>query len=338
MLRVFILGASLHVFLTDYAFGQASVNSRSAVNMSDGQLASDYPRKPIRFIVPFPPGGATDILARIIGQKLSENWRQQVVIDNRPGAGAVVGAAIASESTPDGYTLLLVSVAHAINESLHKKLPYQILTDFSPVILAAVSPLMLVIHPSVPANSVKELIALAKAKPGQYSYASAGNGTAAHLAGVQFTSMAGIELVHVPYKGGAAGLLDVMAGRVSMMFPNVPTALPHVKSGKLRLLGVTGVNRLAELPSVHTVAEAGLPEYEVTTWYGVAVPTRTPKQIIEKLNMEIAGILRTTTVVDQFTRHGLQAVTNSPEQFQAHIKTEIERWRKVIGVTGIRAN
>lgn len=338
MLRTVTLFAVMLGLVSGSAFSQIKPGSRPISNLENTDRTTMFPKRPIRFIVPFPPGGATDVLARIIGQKLSENWGQQVVIDNRPGAGAIVGAVITAESVPDGYTLLLVSVAHAINESLHKKLPYRILSDFSPITLAATSPLILVVHPSISANSVKELVALAKSKPGQLSYASAGNGTAAHLAGASFNTMAGIDVMHVPYKGGAAGLVDVMSGRVSMMFPNVPTALPHVKSGKLKLLAVTSATRSEAIPTVPTIAEAGLPEYDVTTWYGVAAPAKTSKKIIEKLGNEIAGILKTPQVVDLLSRNGLIAVSNTPEQFRTYIRVEVARWKKVIDAVGIRAD
>lgn len=338
MLRaVTVFAAALGLFSAN-AFSQIQPNNRSVHKTNGGGPTAEYPKRPIRLIVPYPPGGATDILARIVGQELTKSWEQQVVIDNRPGAGAVIGAEIASKAAPDGYTLLLVSIAHAINEDLHKKVSYYLLDDFAPITLAATSPLILVVHPSIPASSVKELIALAKGQRDQLSYASAGIGTAAHLAGALFATMAGINIVHVPYKGGAPGLLDVMAGRVSMMFPNLPTALPPVKSGKLKALAVTSAIRSAEMSSMPTMVEAGLPGYDVTTWYGIAAPAKTPKQIIGKLNNELTRILKTSHIVDQLSRHGLLAVSDTPDQFRAYIRAEVARWKKVIDAAGLRAD
>ncbi|MBI2318924.1 MAG: tripartite tricarboxylate transporter substrate binding protein, partial [Betaproteobacteria bacterium] len=293
-------------------------------------LAQRYPSKPIRLIVPFPPGGGNDILARIIAPKLTESLGQQIVIDNRPGATGTIGSELAARSAPDGYTLLMVtSSTIAVNPSL-SKLPYDPLNDFAPVTQLAGYQLILVVNPSVPAKSVKELIALAKSKPGQLNYASPGSGTSMHLAGELFNAMAGVDMVHIPYKGSVPGMTDMLGGRVQIGFNTMLSTMPYVKAGKLRALALTSAERSPALPDLPTVAEAGVPGYEATSWYGIVAPARTPKEIITELNTELVKILKMPDIREKLSSQGVEPVTNTPEQFAAYIKAEIAKWAKVI--------
>jgi tripartite-type tricarboxylate transporter receptor subunit TctC len=294
-----------------------------------------YPTKPIRMIVPFPAGGTTDILARSVGQKLGEAVGRQVIIDNRPGAGGNIGSDMVAKAAPDGYTLLMGTVGtHAINASLYAKMPYDHIQDFAPITLVAAVPNVLVVNPSVEAKSVRELIALAKAKPGQLSFASSGNGTSIHLSGELFKTMAGIDMLHVPYKGSAPALTDLIGGQVNLMFDNLPSSLPHIKAGKLRALAVTSGKRSPALPDVPTIAEAGLPGFEASSWFGVFAPAGTPKEIITRLNMEIVKALTSPELKERLAAQGAEAVGNSPEQFAAHIRSETAKWAKVVKASG----
>lgn len=329
--RVVLCVAALGLGVTTPAPAQAA--SRSAVSAAAG-----YPEKPIRFILGFPAGGGSDILARVIGQKLSDTWGQQVVIDNRPGAGGNIAAGIAARSAPDGYTLYLgTSSSHAINKSLYRKLDYDPEKDFAPVTLVASAQNILAVHPSVAAKSVRELIALAKQRPGQLSYASTGSGTSSHLAAELFKHMAGVDIVHVPYKGPAA-MIDLISGQVHLTFGRIAVVLPHVKSGRLRVLAVTGARRSARLPQLPTVAESGLPGFEVSAWFGVLVPAGTPGQIVSKLNAGIAGILNDPAIRERLVSEDFEVITSTPEQFASHIRSETVKWARVIKVTGIRAD
>ena len=297
--------------------------------------AQTYPSKPIRMIVPFPPGGTTDILARAIGAELTKAWGQPVVIENRPGAGGNIGSEAVARSPGDGYTLLMGTVGtHGINPSLYKKMPYDAVKDFAPVTLVALVPNILVVHPSVPAKSVAELIALAKKQPGKLTYASSGNGTSIHLSGALFESLAGVQMVHVPYKGSAPAVTDLLGGQVNMMFDNMPSALPHVKAGKLRALGVTSAKRSPAVPDVPTIAEAGVKGYEASSWFGVLAPATTPKDIVAKLNAEIAKSLGTPEMKEKLSSQGAEPVGNTPEQFGAFIRAEIDKWAKVVKASG----
>ncbi|HEY9446085.1 MAG TPA: tripartite tricarboxylate transporter substrate binding protein [Burkholderiales bacterium] len=301
-------------------------------------LAQTYPSRPIRLIVPSTPGGSVDTLARTVAPKLSEKWGQQVVVDNRAGAGGAIAAELVAKSPPDGYTLIMATVSSAAtNVSLRKNLPYNPVTDFAPVTLVATQNLMLVIHPSVPAKNVKELIALAKKQPGQLSFASAGNGTGGHLSGELFKLLAGIDLLHIPYKGVAPALVDVVAGQVSMTFASLLSGQPHYKSGRLRALAVTGAKRSAAVPELPTMQEAGVKGYESSTWYGVLAPAGTPAEVVTKLNGEIVSILKQPEIHDRLSREGADPVGNTPQQFGAFIKSEIEKWGKVIRAAGIKA-
>jgi len=308
----------------------------SAPSFAADNAADNYPNKPIRLVVPYPPGGGYDILARLLGQKLTERWGQQVIVDNRPGANGNIGAAAAAKSPPDGYTLLIGGIGpNAINASLYA-LSFDPVKDFAPVMLVATYQNILVVDPSLPAKSVKELIALAKSKPGKINYASAGNGSTQHLSGELFKTMAGVDLVHIPYKGSAPGMTALLGGEVSLMFNSTPTTLPHVKTGKLRGLAVTGGKRSPEAPELPTVAEAGVPGFEVTGWYGVLAPAATPKEIVVKLNSELAKILQLPDIKERLKELGVEAGGGTPEQFGDFIKKEIAKWAKVVKESGAR--
>jgi tripartite-type tricarboxylate transporter receptor subunit TctC len=298
---------------------------------------ANYPAKQVRVIVPFPAGGPTDAIARAIGQKLSETWGQPVIVDNRPGAGGNIGTELAAKSPADGYTLFIGTVANAINQSLFAKLPFDFVRDFAPVTQNYVTGLILAVHPSLPAHTVKELIALAKANPGQLSYSSSGVGGTPHLAGELFNSMAGVKMVHVPYKGSAPAMADLLGGHIQLTFDNMLTVLPQVKAGKLRGLAVTMTTRSPLAPELPTVAEAGLKGFEVKSWNGVVVPTGTPKEIIARLNGEIVRILRQPDLREKFLVQGVELVPTTPEEFGAFIKQDIAKWAKVIQLSGARA-
>jgi tripartite-type tricarboxylate transporter receptor subunit TctC len=300
--------------------------------------ADNYPTKPIRFIVPAPPGGASDILARILGQKLTESWGQQVWIDHRSGASGILGGDIAAKSTPDGYTILVISGLHTTTATLHSKLPYDPVKDFAAITGVASSPLILVVHPSVPARSVKELIAAAKAKPGQLSFGSAGSGAPSHLAGESFKTMAGVDLLHVPFKGAGQATSDLVGGHVSLIFNNPLSTIPLLKAGKVKALAVTSVKRSSALPDIPTVAESGLAGFEVTSWWGVLAPARTPSSIVAKLNAELLKILQMPEVKERLAAQAVEPFTHTPDGFAAFIRADIDRWAKVIKAAGIRAD
>ncbi len=294
-----------------------------------------YPAKPVRIVVPSSPGGGTDILARVLAQKLSESQGQQFVVENRPGAGQVIGIEAVARSAPDGYTLLMAASAIVINEVLYAKPPYDTLRDFVPVTLGASLPNILVVHPALPVKSVRELIALAKARPGQLNYSSAGSGTSPHLSMELFRLMAGITLTHVPYKGTGPATVDLVAGQVQLSMPNVLTALPQIKGGKLRGLGVTSAKRATGLPDIPAIAET-LPGYEAIQWYGLLAPAGTPREIVNKVQAETARILVLPEVKARLAADGADAVGNRPEEFAAYIRTEIAKWGKVAKAGGIK--
>lgn len=311
----------------------------SAFAAGHSQAQQAYPTKPIRMICPFPPGGTTDVVARLVAQKLTEAWGQQVVVDNRPGAGGIIGTEIVTKAAPDGYTVLLGSITtHAVNPALYKKLNFDPVKDFAPVSLVVSSPQLLAVHPSVAAKSVKELIALAKAKPGQLNYASAGTGTSPHLTFELFKSMAGIDVVHVPYKGTGPAITDLIGGQVQMMITGVVALMPHVKSGKLRGLGVTSAKRVAALPDLPTIIESGIPGFDVSSWFGVFLPGGTPKPIVAKMNAEIRKILEVPEVRQRLIGQGADPASNTPEEFAAYVKAEMARWGKVVRDTGAKAD
>jgi tripartite-type tricarboxylate transporter receptor subunit TctC len=306
---------------------------------ADGAQAQTYPSKPIRMVVPFTPGGTTDILARTVGQKMGEAWGQLVVVDNRPGAGGNIGSELVAKAPPDGYTLLMGTIStHAINASLYRRLPFDPTRDFAPVSRVGTLPNILIVHPSVPVKSVKELIELARSKPGELNFASSGVGTSLHLSGALFNSMAGVNLVHVPYKGSSPALADLLGGQVKIMFDNLPSALPHVKAGKLKPLAVTGTRRASVLPEVPTVIESGLAGFEVTSWFAVFAPAKTPKDIVTKLNGEIVKILNSADVQEKLTQIGVDAAPTTPEELAAFARAETEKWGKVVKATGASAD
>ena len=294
-----------------------------------------YPAKPVRIVVPSSPGGGTDILARVLAQKLSESQGQQFVVENRSGAGQVIGIEAVARSAPDGYTLLMAASAIVINEVLYAKPPYDTLRDFVPVTLGASLPNILVVHPALPVKSVRELIALAKARPGQLNYSSAGSGTSPHLSMELFRLMAGITLTHVPYKGTGPATVDLVAGQVQLSMPNVLTALPQIKGGKLRGLGVTSAKRATGLPDIPAIAET-VPGYEAIQWYGLLAPAGTPREIVNKVQAETARILVLPEVKARLAADGADAVGNRPEEFAAYIRTEIAKWGKVVKAGGIK--
>jgi tripartite-type tricarboxylate transporter receptor subunit TctC len=297
-----------------------------------------YPAKPIRIIVPVPPGGGVDILARAVGQKLSESLKVPVIPENKPGASAAVGTDLLAKSAPDGYTVMMAYTAHATNPYLNPSLPYDTERDFAAVALVGYIPLVLVVHPSVPVHSVKELIALAKARPGQLQFASGGAGAGAHLSGELFRSLAGVDVTHVPYKGNAPALVDLLGGQVTMMFDTVNTAMPHVKAGKLRLLATTTAQRSSMAPDVPTMIESGLPGFEVSAWYAVLAPAKTPRDVIARLNAEINKSLADPEMKARFAAQGVEFVGGSPEQAETFIRNEGARWRKIIKAAGMKAD
>jgi len=298
-----------------------------------------FPTKAIRFVVPFPAGGPLDISARAIGQKLTEGWGQPVVIDNRPGAGGNIGAELVAKAVPDGYTILMGAVStHAINPWLYAKMPYDPIRDFVPVSLVTQVPNVLVVHPSVPARTVKELIALAKAKPGQLNYASGSTGSAGHLAGELFNVMAGVKTVHIPYKGAPAAVIDLMAGQVSFMFDNLASALPNIKAGRVRALAVTTLARSPLLPALPTMSEAGLKGFDVSTWFGVFAPVDTPKAIADRLNAGIVAALKAPDVRERLAAMGAEPKPDTPEQFAAFVKAELAKYEKVVKASGARVD
>jgi tripartite-type tricarboxylate transporter receptor subunit TctC len=295
------------------------------------QTASTYPVKPIRWIVPFPPGGGNDTIARLVGQKLSAALGQQVIVDNRPGAGGTIGAEAAAKSPADGYTMFLAGVAtHGINPNLRKKLPYDAIKDFHAVSLIASAPLLVVVHPSLPTKSVKELIALAKARPGQINYASNGAGGSSHLAVELFDMMTGVRMMHIPYKGLTPALTDLLSGEVQVMFSSAVAMLPQVKAGRLRAIAMTGSKRSAAIPNIPTVAESGVAGYETGSWYGVVVPAGTPKAAIDRLSREIQAIVKSRDITSKLNEEAVIPVGSTPEAFDKHIRAELARWAEVI--------
>jgi tripartite-type tricarboxylate transporter receptor subunit TctC len=320
-----------------------SLASRLAVGIVAGLAliapakAQDYPSKPIRLVVPFAAGGATDVLARLVGERLTATLGQQVVVDNRPGAGGNIGSDIVARAEPDGYTILMGAVGtHAINPSLYPKMPYDPVKDFAPVTLVASVPNVLVVNPEVPANSVQELIDLAKAKPGELNFASSGNGTSIHLSGELFKAMTGTDIVHVPYKGSGPAVTDLLGGQVQMMFDNMPSSLPHVKAGKLRALGVTSAKRSPALPEVPTIAEAGVPSYDATSWFGILAPAGTSEPVVTRLQGAIVQALGEPEMRQRMADLGAEPVGDTPAEFGQFIAAEIAKWAKVVNDAGVK--
>ena len=305
-------------------------------SMASAQDAGAYPNKPIRIIVGFTPGGATDVVARLVAQKLQDAFGQPVVIENRPGAGSNLAAEFVARANPDGYTLLLATIANATNMSMYQTLNYDTQRDFAPVIQFMAAPSVLVVGTAVPANNLGELIALAKAKPGQLTFASSGSGGSPHLAGEMFKLRAGIDLIHVPYKGAAPAMADVIGGVVTMGFKTALSALPQMQAGKVKPIAVAANKRLAQIPQVPTMAEAGFPDFEVSSWNGLLAPAKTPPELIRKLNLECQKILAMADIKEKFALQAADPVGGSPEQFRDYIRVEIERWAKVVKASGAK--
>lgn len=301
-------------------------------------IAQDYPSRPIRMLVGYPAGGGVDFFARVAAQKLSEQLKQQVVIDNRAGAASNIASEMTAKANPDGYTLLVTNIAFAVNPALFAKLPFDTPGDFTMVSQIATLTNALVVHPSLNVKNVAELIAMAKGRPGQMNYASAGNGTSTHLAGELFKNVAGVDVVHVPYKGAPAAITAIVGGQVQMMFATLPTALPQVRAGKLRALGVTSAKRSGAAPELPTVSEAGLTGFEVSSWIGLMSPAKTPEAVVARLNRALVEGLKSQDVAEYFAREGGEAVTSTPEQFNGYVRAEIAKWAKVVKAAGIRAD
>jgi tripartite-type tricarboxylate transporter receptor subunit TctC len=297
---------------------------------------AEYPTRTVRTIVSYAPGGATDIMARVVAQKLTESLGKSFVVDNQSGAGGVIGDALVARAAPDGYTLLATSSTFAINPAVVAKLPFDAIKNFAPIGLVAQAPFVLVVHPALPAKSVKDLIALAKSRPGNLDYASAGPGTAVHLATELFSSMAGISMTHIPYKGTGPALIDLLAGQVQLTFANILSAKPYVQSAKLRGLGVSSAKRSSALPELPTISEAGVPRYEVVSWYGWLAPAGTPQPIVQRLNREINKVISAPEVKNRIVANGAEPLGGTAEELGQRIGTEIARWRKVVKHAGIR--
>ncbi len=315
---------------------QSGPADAQSTQTSRPEASSHYPRKSVRLVVPFAPGGGTDIIARLLAQKLGEAWGQSIVVDNRGGGGGTIGTNIAAKSAPDGYTILLTSVSVAYLPAIHRKLPYDTEKDLVPVVLVVTQPNLLAVHPNLPAKSVAELINLAKAKPGEIRYASGGSGSAPHLATELFRATANISLVHVPYKGGGPAITGLLAGETHMFIAGLASLLPHVKAGRLRSLAVTGVTRAKAVPELPTVAEAGLPGFDFDTWYGLLVPARTPGPVIGKLNEEFNRVLAARDVQERMAGVGVDPLGGTQEKFAAYLKAEIRKWTAVVREAGIQ--
>jgi len=308
-----------------------------AASASSAALAQTYPSKPIRMMVHFPPGGPTDLVARMIGQKMTETWGQQVIVENRPGAGGIVGVESVVRSAPDGYNLAFATGGSmSITPALGKKLPYNVFTDLTPISLVVINPQLLVLHPSLPATSIRELIKLGKAQPGKINYASVGPGSPQHLGMEMLKHMTGIDMVHIPYKGTAPAITDVLAGHVSLMFNSMPSVLQHTKTGRLRGIAVSTSRRSAAAPEIPTVAESGVPGFNYATWYGVLGPAGVPKDIVTKLNAEIVRILKDKDVAQRLVREGAEPAPGTPEEFAKHMRSEYDQWRKTIAAAKLR--
>ena len=293
--------------------------------------AQTYPVKTVRMVVGYPPGGPTDLIARIVSQKLSESWGQQVIVDNRPGASGMIGAA------PDGYTLLMVPVTYAVTPSLYPKMTYDAVKDLAPVAQVAAAPFILVVHPTLPVKTVKDLIALARSKPGQLNYASASTGGMPHLAGELFNTMTGVKMIHIPYKGAAPATTDLLAGQVSLMFNNMLSAMPQVKSGRLRAIAVTSTKRSAAVPELPAIAET-VPGYEASGWYAALAPAATPRELIARINNDMNRIMKMPDVMQRLAGDGVEAVGTTPEQFGSYLRQEIAKWGKVVQASGAKAD
>lgn len=299
-------------------------------------FAQNYPEKPIRIVSPFSPGGGTDLMGRLIGQQFTKSWSQQAVVENRPGANGMLGSEYVAKAAPDGYTLLVGTMGtHGINASLYRRLPYDTVADFTPVTALITSPMLLLVHPSIPARSVRDFIALAKTKPGQITFSSAGNGSVGHLAGELFDVLAQVKIVHIPYRGSGPATIDLLSGQVQSMVGSPAATLNYVKAGRVRALAQTGAKRSALIPDVPTLAESGLKDYDVTTWYGLWGPARMPAYITQKLHSEVVRTLALPETRSLLTAQGMEPLGNTPEEFSAQIKAELAKWARVAASAGI---
>jgi tripartite-type tricarboxylate transporter receptor subunit TctC len=324
-----VIFASVSLFFAAVIFCSASVRA----------FADAYPEKPIKIVVPYPAAGTPDILAREIASKLSALLGQQVIVDNRPGAGGNIGSEMVAKAAPDGYTIVMGTVAtHSINQALYKKLPFDPIKDFAPVILVATTPNVLVVNPDIPIKTVKDLIALAKAKPGEITFASGGNGTSHHIGGSLFQKLTGVQMTHVPYKGSGAALPDLIGGQVNIMFDNLTSSMPHIKSGKLRAIATTGLTRSAAMPDLPTVIEAGVPGFEITAWFGLLAPANTPRAIIERLNLEVTKVLNQPGIKARFIAQGAEPKPGTPEQFGIFVKEKIAQWTPIVKASGAQVD
>ena len=316
-----------------FTFGMAFLLLTTA-----GAGAQSYPSKSVRMVMPFPPGGSLDVVARPLSQKMGELMGQQVIVDYRVGASGNIGTELVARAPADGYTMLINTLPFVVNPSMYKKLPFDVVKDFAPVSLLAAAPFVLVVHPSVPVKSVKELIALAKSRPGKLNYASAGNGTNLHVAAELFKHLTRTNIVHIPYKGGGPALTAILSGEADLSFLGVVPASPYIKAGRMRALGITSRKRSAVLPELQTIAEAGVPGYEFASWYGILVPAGTPPGVVSKLNEYIVKAMRSPEVEKHLGAEGAEIIASSPAQFGAHIKKELVRWAEVIKAAGVRAD
>lgn len=298
--------------------------------LSGVATGQNFPSRPVHFVIPFPPGAGPDIVARIVGQKLTGRWKQQIIVDNRPGGGGNIAVEFAAKAAPDGYTLLLASNHVTINPSLFKKVPYDPIRDFVPVTLAAVTPNILVVHPSLPVKSVRDLITLAKSRPGQINFSSGGNGSVGHLAAEMFDTAAKIEMVHIPYKGPAAAITALLNGEASVGFLLTAAVLPHVKAGKLRALAVTGKNRSPAAPELPTVSESGIPGYEIVAWQGLFAPAGTPNEVVKRIYSDMIAVLNMPDVRRALLAQGLETIASTPEEFAEYIRNDLAKWARVV--------
>jgi tripartite-type tricarboxylate transporter receptor subunit TctC len=304
--------------------------------LAAASVQAQYPNRAVRMVVPSSAGGGTDIIARVVAPKLTERLGQQIVVENRPGAGTMIGGDVVAKAPPDGYTLLMAVSTLATNPVIYKKVPYNAITDFAPITLVLSAPNILVVHPSLPVKTVKELIWFAQARPGELNFGSAGAGTNPHLSMALFLSMAGLKMVHVPYKGSAPAMIDLLSGQVVTMAATMLTGMPHVRSGRLRAIGLTGSKRNAAAPDVPTIAEAGVPGYEAVQWYGLLAPAQIPKDIVVRLNREMVAILQLPEIKERFAADGGDAAPTTPEEFGRYIRSETEKWARVAKAAGIR--
>ena len=301
------------------------------------QTAATFPAKPVRFIAPFPPGGSTDLLARLVAIKLTEAWGQQVTVENRGGAGGTIGVELAARAAPDGYTIVMGHVGtFGFNPTLYPKLPYDAIRDFAPITVLATVPNGMAVHPSLPVKTAHDFVALAKAKPGELLYASGGSGSASHLAGEYFKLLTKIDMVHVPYKGTGPAMISMISGQTTMTITGMVALMPHVKSNRLKLLGVATMKRLSIMPDIPTINESGVPGYDANQWYGVLTQAAVPRDIIAKLHADIVKVLARPDIKERLAADGAEAVANTPEQFAAHIKAEIARWAPVVKASGAK--